>query len=278
MISTLILRHIPKESVQIDLWQYPIQGGFRGFQMVPEGIHYVSILAGDARPGFWLILPPNEVAVKVFDSTQLQFVEDEAESVEQYRELALSGAMAKALLCYPHEQGLDWWKLTQHIKVGDSLPQLHQETLSEIPLNLSSLELAKWMDKNYQSRFEMALEDSHKRDESAFIAEFQFAFVRWLVTAQEQEDLEAFSRWQHLLLAIYNAGERAIAQHPELFFNLIDTLLVQFRYLPDSLLTPESFVMDNASFLVEDMMDTELPDLVEKGREFSAALERASAT
>ena len=243
--------------------------------MVPEGVHYISISMGNSRPGFWLILPPNEVVVKVFDSTQLQFVDDDVESAEQYQELALSGAMAKALLRYPHEEWLDWWNLTRHIKTGDSLPQLHQETPSELPLDLSPTNLADWMEKNHKSRFEMALYDSHKSDKSAFLAEFQFAFVRWLVTAEE--DLEAFSRWQHLLLGIYNAGERAIAQHHELFCSLIDTLLVQFRYLPDSLLTPDSFVLENAEYLAENMIDIELPALVEKGREFSTWLEGAIA-
>lgn len=277
MFSTIILRDIPKEFVQIDLWQYPIQGGFRGFQMIPEGIHYISILAGDVRPGFWLILPPNEVVVKVFDSTELQFVDDNAESEEQYRELAFSGAMAKALVRYPQEEWLDWWNLTRHINVGGSLPQLHQEIPREMPLNLSPSELAEWMEKKHKSRFEMALEESHQGNESAFLAEFQFAFVRWLVTAEEQEDQKAFSRWQHLLLAIYNAGEGTIAQHPELFCNLIDTLLAEFLYLPDSLLTPESFVLENAKYLAEDMIDTEIPNLVEKGQEFSVWLESAIA-
>jgi hypothetical protein len=273
MLSTLILRDIPKESVQIDLWHYPIQGGFRGFQMVPEGIHYISIVAGNRRPCFWLSLPPNEVSVKVFDSTQLQFVDDDAQSAEQYRDLALSGAMAKSLLRYPHEQGMDWWNLTRHINMGDSLPQLHQETSIAMPLDLSPTDLAEWMVNHHQSRFEMALSDSHQGDKSAFLAEFQFAFVRWLVTAGGQEDLEAFSRWQHLLLGIYNAGEGAIAQYPDLFCHVSDSLLTQFRYLPDFLLTPDSFVIENAPYLAEDMMDTELPELVKKGQELSAWLE-----
>lgn len=275
MFSTIILRDIPKEIVQIDLLSYEIQGGFRGFHMVPAGLHYVSILANGTDYGFWLNLPPNEVVIKVFDSTQKQFVDDEPDSANQYRELAASGAMAKTLLPYPQAEWLNWWKLTQHISFEDQLPQLHQETASESPINCSPSEFGDWIQQQHKSRFELAFFETHKGDASAFLAEFQLAFVRWLISSEDNEDVEAFTRWQHLLVSIYNAGEYVIAQHPQLFCDLIDTLLVQFNYLPPQMLTPDSFISTNAKYLAEDMIDTDLAALVEKGQEFSNWLDNS---
>ncbi|MHA1684395.1 MAG: hypothetical protein ACTSUE_25890, partial [Promethearchaeota archaeon] len=39
----IILRDIPKKEVQLDLALYKIQGGFRGFALVPPGLHFVKV-------------------------------------------------------------------------------------------------------------------------------------------------------------------------------------------------------------------------------------------
>lgn len=104
MFGTIILQDIPKQAVHLDLWSYKLQSGFWGFQMVPTGVHYLNALADATHSGFWLGLPPNKVVVKVFDSTQNQFVDDEPQSAEQYRQLAASGAMDKVLIPYPHAE------------------------------------------------------------------------------------------------------------------------------------------------------------------------------
>jgi AAR2 protein len=256
MYSTIILRDIPKEVIGIDLWSYNIQGGFRGFQIVPPGLHHISIRTTQKQHAFWLFSHPNEVIVKIFDSTQHKFFDDEPDSAMQYQELAMSGAMNKALLIYPHDW-FDWLKLTRHI------------SSENLPLITSSFNLNNALNQ-HPSRFELALFDTHKGDENNFLAEFQFAFVRWLLSDKDIEDVEAYQCWRHLLLSVYNAGEERIAQNPDLFCNLIDTLLVQFNYLPDSMLAPDSFVCAHAHYLIEDMIDTNIPLVVEKGHEFSA--------
>lgn len=265
MYSTIILRDIPKETVEIDLWSYNIQGGFRGFQIVPPGLHRISIRAAQKQHAFWLFSHPNEVIVKVFDAIEQKFFDDEPDSAMQYQELAMSGAMDKALLIYPHNS-FDWLKLTRHISVEKNL----LSTISAIKSNNSL--------NQHKSRFKQAFFDIHKGDGTAFLAEFQYAFVCWLLSAKDIEDVEAYQCWRHLLLSVYNAGEEMIAQNPDFFCDLIDTLLVQFNYLPDSMLISDSFVCAHANYLVEDMIDTKIPSVVEKSHEFSAWFANAIAS
>lgn len=277
MFSTIILRDIPKQVAQIDLWSYDIEGGFRGFQSIPSGIHYVSILVDGIHDGFWITLSPDTIVVKVFDLLQRKFVDDTSDSTAYYQELAASGAMIDVLHPYPQADWFDWWELTQHINANsDEVPQLHQEVIPQPPNQLSPSDLADWMQHHHKSRFELALLETHQGSPSAFLAEFQFAFVRWLVTSEygsEQEDLEAFNRWRHLLASTYHAGDRAISEHPQLFCQFVDALLAQVAYLPDWLLTPDSFVIKNAHDLAEDLIDTKFAELAEQGQALSEWLQ-----
>ncbi|MDX2098372.1 MAG: hypothetical protein SFW36_11400 [Leptolyngbyaceae cyanobacterium bins.59] len=274
MSNFILLRDIPKQTVQIDLWRYEVQGGFRGFQSVPSGIHYVEIQAGELQANFWVAVSGNEVVIRMFDYQQQQFINDTPESEAHYQELALSGAMGKALIAYPNAEWLAWWQLTRHIPIAPELPQLHHESPMQPPLDLSPADLGDWMQQKYLSRFEQALLTTHQGNTAAFLAEFQFAFVRWLVSTEGVEDQEAFRRWQHLLLASYGAGETTIAHYPELFCDLVDTLLAQSNYLPDVLLTPDSFVCSTASHLAEDMIDTDIEALVAQGKRLADWLDQ----
>jgi len=67
----IVLRDIPKQQAQIDTVIFPIKGGFRGFQLVPAGPHYVSVTGyrGD-RYSFWCYLRADDVIVKVLDPNQ----------------------------------------------------------------------------------------------------------------------------------------------------------------------------------------------------------------
>jgi len=266
MSSIIVLRDIPKQTVQIDLWSYEIQGGFRGFQAIPPGVHYIKIQSGDIHSDFWVALPANEVVIKVFNYQQRQFVDDTPESAATYREMALGGAMGKTLIAYPAEEWSDWWSLTQHIAIAPQLPPLHHETVIQPPADLPPTELMDWLQHHHQSRFEQAFLGTHDGEPTTFLAEFQFAFVRCLLSEADQA---AYDRWRHLLLAIYNAGERVIAQFPQLFCDIVDTLLAQFDYLPETLNTADSFVFTNLSQLIEDLIDTGLKSTSAKGQELA---------
>lgn len=265
----IILRDVPKEKAQIDADIYEIEGSFRGFKKVIPGFHYVSVQVDQLYQGFWCYLQPNEVLVKVFNHTLRQFEDDESETTTHYQKLALAGAMDEVLIPYNHDSGEIWEKLTNHIDCRIFHPILHQEKSNHAAVNISSQKSSDLL-IDQQSRFEQALFNTHDGDTEAFLSEFQFAFVRWYSNI---EDLEALNRWRYLLQAIYNAGESGIVKAPELFSSLINTLLIQLDCLPEDMLTPNSFVTGQAKYLAEDMIDSDIEGIVEKGHEFEAYLE-----
>lgn len=264
----IVLRNVPKEKVRIDTEIYEIEGGFRGFKNVIPGLHYVGVQVDKIYQGFWSYLQPNEVLVKVFNSTLQQF-ESEPETTDHYQKLALAGAMDQMLIPYNHDSWEIWEKLTNHIDPRVFSPILYEEKSNYAAVNISSEKPSDLLLKQ-QSRFEQALFNTHGGNIEAFLSEFQFAFARWYTNI---EDVEALNRWRYLLQAIYNAGESGIAKAPELFSSLIDTLLAQFDCLPEDMFTPNSFVTSQASYLAEDMIDSDIEGIVEKGRDFQAYLE-----
>lgn len=270
MSGYIILRDIPKQEARLDLARYPIQGGFRGFQAVPAGVHYVSVLADGEPVGFWCHLTTGEALVRRFDETQGTFVEDDPATTAQYQQLATSGAMNAALQRADPQSAAAWQRLTTHIGPHPFPPALHEESPMQPPEGLEPDALAAWMGSQHKSRFEQALA-GHGGQPEALLAEFQFAFARWLA---DQEDKSALARWRHLLQAIYNAGERGIEQAPTLFPPLIKTLQAQLDLLPDSYLAPGTFITQGAGYLAEDLIDVEIDGLTEVGHHWAAYLAR----
>ncbi|HUY01296.1 MAG TPA: hypothetical protein VMV49_17175 [Candidatus Deferrimicrobium sp.] len=269
MFGYVILRDIPKEKAQLDLYIYEIQGGFRGFSEVPPGIHYVNVEAeGEMSKACWCYLKPSGVIVKNFDYEKKEFHDDTPEGEAHCTSLASSGAMDKALIRAMQQNPritTDWIKLVSHINEDNFPVSLHLESPMMPPEDLSDEEMEQYFLKTHKSRFEQAFYDTHQGDQKSFLAEFQFAFVCSLV---EKAAPEAFDRWLHLLQAIYNAGERCIEANPELFSIIIDVLIIQFKYLPDDWFSPDSKIVHQASYLIEDMIDIDISSLKEKAQEF----------
>ncbi|NEO82987.1 MAG: AAR2 pre-mRNA splicing protein [Spirulina sp. SIO3F2] len=250
-LGWIVLRDIPKEQARLDNAVYPIQGGFRGFDCVPAGPHYVGVVDQGQQYGFWCYLDILDVVVKVFDSTRKVFVDDQPESTERYASLAMSGAMGNALRS-PHPQAFETWsKLTNHISEDDFPP-----TLYPAPGQTAN-------------RFVQAFSEVHGGDVDAFLAEFQFAFASWYTNPANSEPLK---RWAHLLQSVYNAGERNMASNPELFAPLVDTMLTQFTLIRDEEFSPQSAIGFGVNYLTEDLIDTEIPSLVEKGKALESYL------
>ncbi|MBA3530503.1 MAG: AAR2 pre-mRNA splicing protein, partial [Ardenticatenales bacterium] len=126
--SYIILRDIPKEEARLDLASYPIEGGFRGFQQVLSGAHYVGVRSGEAYKGFWCYLPSNSALVRRFDYEKDDFENDDPESEAQFQQMALTGAMNRALALAHPLSALTWMDLTDHIGPESFPPTLHQET------------------------------------------------------------------------------------------------------------------------------------------------------
>jgi hypothetical protein len=266
MLGYIILRDIPKKAAQLDLSVYEVKGGFRGFALVPPGLHYVSIEVKEQMiEGFWCYLRPNDAVIKVFDYENEIFTDPDCESEERYKIMALSGAMNHALI--PVMQRTPrmtnkWQKLVSHIKEDNFPLKLNHETPMQPPLDLSAEELSKYYLEKHKSRFELAFIETHKADVDSFLAEIQLAFVQAFV----QENTMAKERWQHLILSIYNVGERSIKDHEDLFPPLVDLIINQFDCLPDLRFSPQDILIDGSSNLIEDMNDTGLEKLIEKAQ------------
>lgn len=257
ILGAIILRDIPKEQVLIDLNSYPIQGGFRGFSMVPPGLHYVKIKSGRNYYGFWHFLKPSEVIVKVFDYESNSFVNDSTESTENYRNLALSGNMGTALRPYQHESFGAWFGLIQNISENNFPPIIY-------PIESGS-----------GKRFEMAFKNTHSRNIDSFLSEFQYAFSAWLMSSgNEKENAKAYERWKHLLLSLYNAGESIMSEYPSLFSKLTDTIIHQFDTLSLEWFKPDSYIVSQINYLIEDMKDCAKEDLAIKSGELSAYIKK----
>jgi hypothetical protein len=274
MLGYIILRDIPKDAVQLDLSIYEIQGGFRGFALIPPGVHYVSVqLDGKMHEGFWCYLPPSGVVVQMYDYEQNMFTTDTPENEEYYRELAMSGAMNHALIPVMRrnaEMANLWGKLVSQISSDYFPPTLHSETPMNPPDNLSKDEMELWFLNKHKSRFEQALYDTHNGNGDALLAEFQFAFIRALINPV---DNDAQDRWRYLLQAFSHAGERNIESLPELFPPLIDTLIAQLQCLPAAWITSSDSLVSQTKYLAEDLIDTGIKGVAEKGQEFSSFLE-----
>ncbi|MFX1452367.1 MAG: AAR2 pre-mRNA splicing protein [Promethearchaeota archaeon] len=273
MFGYIILRDIPKKAAQLDLSIYDIKGGFRGFAEVPPGIHYVSVEVDEKmHEGFWCYLEPSTVVVKIYDYENDVFENDSSESEEQYSNMALSGAMNRALIPVMQRNAkmtTEWLKLISYISKDNFPVSLNKETPMEVPENLSPEEMSEYFLKEHKSRFEQAFYDTHDGKKESFLAELQFAFVRSIVRKADDEALE---RWLHLLQAIYNAGERNIDSEPELFPLIIDILITQFKILPDNMFTSDSRVVSRVQYLIEDMIDTDIDNVKEKAQEFAEYL------
>lgn len=257
MFGAIVLCDVPKRQARIDLVRRPIEGGFRGFSQVPPGLHYVSVQNGTAHKGFWTWVAPRQTIVKVFD-LQHGFRDADPATANRYTRLALSGAIGPALLPYPHARFGHWHAMTRHIDRIRFPPPIHAQ------------------DSGTGSRFDRALLHTHSGDAASLLAEFQYAFARWLVsTAASRRDETAFARWRHLVLSAFNAGEERIARSHELFLDLVETLMHQLDLLGSGWFSPGSFLTSpQAGYMIEDMIDTARPALVGKGRTFEHYLEQ----
>ncbi len=123
---------------------------------------------------------------------------------------------------------------------------------------------------------EGVLRGTHGGDAGAFLAEFQYAFASWYVSlAAEEREETAFDRWRHLVLAGVVGGEDAIVEAGDLFPKLVESLKRQFDVMDDAWFgTDSAFIGRQAGYLAEDMVDSGVPELVEKGESFAAYLEK----
>ena len=270
MQGYIILRDIPKELVQLDMMQFEIQGGFRGFSHVEPGFHFVSIKKDDEiHEGFWCFVEADKAVIKQFNYSTNNFENCSIDEEEHYSQLATSGAMGRVLIPimpWNFKAVAKWNILTNYLKKERAPFSLNFEEPMLLPEKLSPDEAQDWFTNDFKSRFEQAFELTHTSEIDSFLAEFQYAFVRYIV---RQNDTIAFERWIHILQACYNAGERVINSQPKLFDELVTILTFQFDLLDQSFFTKNSKLLSGTQNFVEDMIDTENKTLIEQAERFT---------
>jgi len=277
MYGYIILRDVPKKAAQLDLSIFEVQGGFRGFALVPPGLHYVSVeVSGKMNEGFWCYLKPSSAIVKVYDYEKEIFVDPDEESNEQYQTMALSGAMNRALIPVMQKNGemaMVWQRLVSYIKEVDFPVVLNKETPPPQPQGLKPGELSDWYLNKFKSRFEQAFYETHKGKIESILAEFQYAFA--LFTVRGKDD-QAFDRWCHLLQAFYHAGEFFIDKESEFFIQLASVLMEQLKWVPEDWFIPRNKIFYGVNNMIEDMIDTGEKLLGESAKILGAFLKEKS--
>ncbi len=289
-LGWLVVLNVKKSVVRLDLTMYEAKERDQlVFQSVPPGLHYLGEGFLEPIPGCWFELQPKEVLVKVFNRKQKQFEDASPETIAEYQKLVSGGTIDQNVKAYSravdagkHDRWVAWQKLTTHLELRNFPIRLHLSEAVEPPVNLSLEERENWL-KYQKTRFEQALFDTHQGNAGAFLAEFEIAFLRQQINPT---DSEALNRWNYLVQAIYNAGERGIVKVPDLFVNLIDTLIMQFALTFDAKLKPgyvaiggianriQIDLVSGAEYLIEDMIDSGIEGVVEKGEEFAAYLKQ----
>lgn len=264
MFGHIILRDIPKEQVQLDLLFYEIAGGFRGFAMVPPGVHYINVRRnGVMQAGFWCAVPDSGVVIRVFDHDTGSFKDDSPENVKTYTELARAGAMNKSLIPVLARSPVDaeaWTSLTRHLAWQAFPPALHDEQPMVPPALDEGKDLGEWFEKRFKSRFEQAFLGTHEGDINAFLAEFEYAYLQMVA----RNDEVAGKRWRHLLMASFNAGEHVMRASPDVFPPLVDVIVTQLIYMPDEFFDAGA-IGSQGRYMVEDLCDTGIVALAFKG-------------
>jgi len=275
MFGYIILRDIPKQLVQLDLLCFPIKGGFRGFSEVSPGPHYVNIeVNNEMQEGFWCWVNPGEAIIKVYDYKSNTFNDDTPENEAHFKKLATSTAMNHVLIpvSLNHFKVVSQWtKLTKNIRSTNFPPVLHQETPMILPLDINPDEISDWYTNKFKSRFEQAFYETHKKDIQAFLEEFEFAFLKYIVC---QRDEKALDRWMNLIQAIYNAGERSVEAAPEVFIDFIDIVKHQFDLLKIEDLQPNTKLIAGAERIIEDMRDVGTEKLKKYSQTFEIFLKK----
>ena len=285
--------------VVIDVNQWNVWFDFTGFavktgnqlivQSVPAGLHCLGMECMDPSPAVWFNLASGQIVGYRFNESLDQYQELSDAILAEYKKLILSGGEIENLKTYMrlHDVGNEdrwvaWKKITKHLKL-DSIPvKIHPNETAEPPTNLSLEERKNWLIQQ-PTRFEQILFNTHQGSSEKFLAEFEYVFIQ---QQSNYYDVPALKRWEFIIQALYNAGERGILKAPELFVSAVEILMVQFSATFDAKLKPDYVAMPaialrvpldvvtGADNLVEDMMDSEIEAVVEKGKEFEAYLKQ----
>lgn len=250
MFGAVVLKDIPKEEIRIDIFKYQISGGFRGFFLIPFGLHYLSIKFRNKFKGFWFYIKPYTAIVKIFNYETEEFEEVDQETFNTFRHLALSGQMGAALINYPVGEWVKWNKLVSKI--------------NEHYFSLKNLEQNQFYTQNTREIIEL----SKKNDYSDFFADLQFSFITWIVDDANTFNKKNFEFWQNLIEKILNSEKELIIKNYIFFDETTKIILSQFQNLEKEWLSVNNKFLCLIKNYIELLKSTEIDVLLERVKEF----------
>ncbi|XP_074601394.1 protein AAR2 homolog [Brevipalpus obovatus] len=293
-------------SVGIDLSEYNAGEKFKGFKMIPPGLHFIHFSAVSSddfrqsapRTGFFHVFNCKEVLVRRWDA-KTEDISDEKvsdEEIQRYK-ADLFGKLDQFLAPYPFKQLQRWVGLSDHINsyvidllnplsgrivsVTQMIPLRFPEdiqaskstTSDDVPKNIEKLlpnmkvepssqikfsELNKFKYPSGSSASELTqhildstycltkIMSRYSRNED-ILGELQFAFLTFIAG----QVYDSFEHWKAFLKVICNSG-KAMADHTNLYMDLIRVLHFQLREVPEDLFVD---IVANNNFLVTVLRD-----------------------
>lgn len=213
----IILRDMPKQKVQIDLWPFDIHGGFRGFQQVPKGLHYVATLHEQSYPSFWGFVQ-DETLVKVFDAETGSYHDADAETKATLQQMADSGAVNHRLIAFPQLAVPQWYRLTNYIT----------------PENFAQIPGIEALDIHLQ----------HSNED--ILAAYQWAFLQVIVAYPEHLNAHHMKVWLEWVRIAGATTSEFIAAHVRFYNVFLELLNLHLELLPSNYRTETEFIRKGA--------------------------------
>jgi hypothetical protein len=228
-VAWLILRDIPKHEAQLDLVRFPVEGGFRGFQNVLPGYHFVRVTGDDGKPLSMELVVAGHGEARVLRPGDGVLVEDSGPGAGDLA--ATAPRMASALIdpLAKHGETALAWQIAAHAL---------DRPASEVTLGTGS-----GLD---------AFLARHGGRPGDALRELAAAFARMAFL----QEVAAGDRLAEILGAHYRAGERRVREHAAYFKRAAPTVSALFRAAPSLKRAPK--LIADSDMLVEDLRDAGL--------------------
>jgi hypothetical protein len=220
-MAYILLLDIAKQRVRLDAVDYPVGGGFRGFQNVLPGYHQVGV-AGTPSYALEIVVPALASVVVTRDVGGALQLAEEADAADWAARAPSMNAVLIDALAGHAETALAWQAATSALA----------SSTRQITLGTGA-------------GFDLFFARHGGHSESA-LRELQAAFARVVAG----NDAEAFGRLGELLAAHLRAGERRLREHPAYFAGTVASIAAMFK------IAPRLAVPEDVALLVEDLEDS----------------------
>jgi len=223
---------------------------------VVGGIHYAAVQTELGRAEWWFYLQSDSVLLKRYNQQSQQFEDTNHPEALRAIESVKTGCTS-GLKPYEQAEAISWYMLTSNIREKYFPLRLHCATPAEPSL-----------------AFEAELNQTHQGDKSAFITEFEYSYVKWLVSPSEEPDEEAISRWRYLTEAVSQAEIDYLITEEKICRAVAVSISWQLEGGYRRHTDKEDPVVESAMRLAEKMIRSGDEELMRRGQEVKDTVEK----